>query len=257
MDLGLNSKVFIIIGGGRGIGRVTARTLAGEGAKLVINGLSASNAERVVLEIRQMGGEAISAPADVRSLSAMEKIVERTMTTFGRIDGLIFGATGVNTTPFLDTLPGHWSEVIDISLIGAMNCSRAVLPALVGQKSGRLIFLGSDAGRTGDAYQPVYASVKGGTVSFAKSLARELGRNGVTVNVVSPALVVTEENRDDLFNLFGLYDETRLAKVLSKYATRRLGRPEEVASLTAFLLSEKAGHITGQTISVNGGYCMM
>ena len=127
----------------------------------------------------------------------------------------------------------------------------------MGAKSGRIIFIGSDAGRVGDPYQSIYAGAKGGIVAFSKSIAQDVGRFGITVNVVSPALVETEENREVLKTMYGMGDEKQAKKFLSAYPLRRIGTSEDIAYMVAFLASDKAGDITGQTISVNGGYCMV
>jgi 2-hydroxycyclohexanecarboxyl-CoA dehydrogenase len=157
----------------------------------------------------------------------------------------------------LETPVEAWKTIIDVIFIGAINCCRSVLRQMTKQRSGRIIFIGSDAERIGDRYQSIYASAKGAVIAFAKSLAQDVGPNGITVNVVSPALVVTEENRKLYTQMYGLADEKKANRLFSIYPMRRLGTPEDVANLVAFLSSDKAGFITGQTISVNGGYCML
>ena len=128
---------------------------------------------------------------------------------------------------------------------------------MIEQKNGRIIFIGSDAGRVGDSYQPIYASGKGGIIAFSKSLAQDVGPKGITVNVVSPGLIMTEENKKILMEQYGLGDEKSAKKLYAAYPMRRIATPEDVANVVAFLSSDKAGFITGQTISVNGGYCML
>jgi 2-hydroxycyclohexanecarboxyl-CoA dehydrogenase len=157
----------------------------------------------------------------------------------------------------MDTPIEIWGDIIGVIQIGALNCCKSVLPYMISQKNGRIIFIGSDAGRVGDPYQPVYASGKGGIIAFSKSLAQDVGPKGITVNVVSPALVMTEENRQALIQMYGLNDEKAAKKLYAAYPMRRIGTPEDVGYLVAFLASDKAGFITGQTISVNGGYCML
>ena len=159
--------------------------------------------------------------------------------------------------PFMKTSPDEWEKVVRVAQFGAMNSSRSVLEFMINEKWGRIIFIGSDAGRVGDAYQPIYAGAKGGIMAFAKSLAQDVGKNGITVNVVSPSLVITEENKQILTQMYGLDDEKRAKKLYSVYPVRRLGVPEDVAYMVAFLASEKSSDITGQIISVNGGFCMV
>jgi len=128
---------------------------------------------------------------------------------------------------------------------------------MIERKSGRIIFIGSDAGRVGDAYQPIYASGKGGIIAFCKSIAQDVGPKGITANVVCPALTMTEENKAYLNKIYGLEDEKRAKRLYSAYPMRRIGTPEDIADMVAFLSSERASFITGQVISVNGGYCMV
>jgi len=170
---------------------------------------------------------------------------------------LVHNAALFSVKPFMDTPVEKWKDIIGVSQMGALNCCRSILKQMIEQKDGRIIFIGSDAGRVGDAYQPIYASGKGGIIAFSKSIAQDVGPKGITVNVVCPALVMTEENKPILEQLYGLNDEKRAQKLYVAYPMRRLGRPEDIANLVAFLSSNRAGFITGQTISVDGGYCML
>ena len=257
MDLGLKDKVTIITGGGQGVGRIMAHSFAKEGAKVAIEDFKKETAEVVVKEIKAFGGEALCIQSDVSSLADMEKMTSEVLGAFGKLDILVHNAVKFSVKPFMDTPPDEWPGIIGVSQIGAFNCCRAVLPKMIEQRSGRIIFIGSDAGRVGDAYQPIYASAKGGIVSFCKSLAQDCGPKGVTVNVVSPALIMTEENKPILDTQYGLADEKRAKKLYAAYPMRRIGLPEDVANLVLFISSERAGFITGQTISVDGGYCML
>lgn len=256
MDLGLNGKVAIITGGGQGVGRIMAHGFAREGAKVVIGELNKEAADKVVKEIEGFGGQAVAVKSDVSSIEDMEKVAGEAIKAYGKIDILVHNAAMFSIKTFLDTPVSDWSKIIGVIQIGAMNCCKAVLPSMIEKKSGRIIFIGSDAGRVGDAYQPVYASAKGGIVSFCKSIAQDLGPKGIAVNVVSPALVMTEENKNVLDTVYGLGDEKRAKKLLSAYPLRRVGVPDDIANIVLFLSSENAGFITGQTISVDGGYCM-
>ncbi len=257
MDLGLNGKVAIVTGGAQGIGRIIVHTLAKEGVKTVISDINTEGGNRVVEEVKDLGGEAIAVETDVSKLEDTEKLSTITLEKFGGIDILIHNAALFSVKPFMDTPVEKWKDIIGVSQMGAFNCCKSVLKPMIEQRSGRIIFIGSDAGRIGDPYQPIYASGKGGIIAFSKSIAQDVGPKGITVNVVCPALVETEENKKILEQMYGLGDEKKAQKLYSAYPMRRLGKPEDIAYLVVFLCSEKAGFITGQTISVNGGYCML
>jgi NAD(P)-dependent dehydrogenase (short-subunit alcohol dehydrogenase family) len=257
MDLGLKGKVAIVTGGSRGIGRIIVRTLVQEGTKVVIASTNTDRSNSVVKEVEALGGEALMIKTDVSKLEETERLCSNTFEKFRRVDIIIHNAACFFYKPFLETPVETWENLIDVILIGALNCCRSVLKHMTEQSSGRIIFIGSDAERTGDRYQSIYTSAKGAVIAFAKSLAQDVGPKGITVNVVSPALVLTKENRELYTQLYGLDDEKRANKLLSTYPMRKLGTPEDVANLVAFLSSDRASFITGQTICVNGGYCML
>ncbi len=257
MDLGLTGKVAIVTGGSRGIGRIIAHTLAKEGAKVVIASTNTDCGNKVVKEVKDLGGEAIMIKTDVGRLEETENLCSKTLEKFYKVDIMIHNSASFSYKPFLETPVEVWGNIMDVILIGALNCCRSVLKQMTKQRSGRIIFMGSDAERVGDRYQSIYASAKGAVIAFAKSLAQDVGPKGITVNVVSPALVVTEENRELYTQMFGLADEKKASRLFSIYPMRRSGTPEDVANLVAFLSSDKACFITGQTICVNGGYCML
>ena len=258
MDLGLRKKVAIVTGGGSGIGRIIAHTLADEGADVVVADVNEEGAVKVAEEVTKKGVEALAIQNDVSQLEETNKMADKTMERFGRIDILIHGAAVFNVRPFMETCPDEWEKVIRIGPVGAMNCSRSVLQHMISAKGGRIIFIGSDAGRTGgDCFQSIYAGAKGGVMAFAKSIAQDMGRHGITVNVISPTLSLTEENRKILYELYGLDDEKRAGELLPAYPERELGPSKDIANMVAFLASGRAGDITGRIISVNGGYCMV
>lgn len=256
MDLGLKGKVAIVTGGSRGIGRIIVHTMIKEGAKGVIASTNTERGNKVVKEVKDLGGEALMIKTDVSKLEETERLVSETLEKFGRVDILIHCAAAFFYNPFLETPVEMYGNIIGVNQLGVFNCCRSVLKYMVDQKSGRILFMGSDAERVGDSYQTIYASAKGGIIAFAKSLAQDVGPKGITVNVVSPALVLTEENKELYTQVYRLDDEKRMKRLCSAYPMRRLGTPEDVASIVAFLSSERAGFITGQTICVNGGFFM-
>ncbi len=257
MDLGLKGKVAIVTGGSQGVGRIIAHTLSKEGVRTVIADINTEGGDKVLKEVKDIGSEAVMIKTDVSKLEDTERLCVSTLEQFGRIDILVHNAAIFSVKPFMDTPVEKWKDIIGVSQIGAFNCCRSVLKQMIEQRDGRIIFIGSDAGRIGDPYQPIYASGKGGIIAFSKSIAQDVGPKGITVNVVSPALVATEENKPTLEQLYGLSDEKRAKKLYAAYPMRRLTTPEDVANLVVFLCSTRAGFITGQTISINGGYCML
>ena len=200
MDYGLTGKVAIITGGGHGIGRIIGHTLAREGAKIVIGDLNSGDADKVAKEIRDLGGEELVVKVDVSKLEDTERLIASTIEKFEKVDILVHNAAAFSVKLFMDTPVEEWGAIINVGQLGAFNCCRSVLKHMINQKSGRIIFIGSDAGRVGDPYQPIYASGKGGIIAFSKSIAQDVGPKGITVNVVAPALVMTEENRPYTLN---------------------------------------------------------
>ena len=257
MDLGLNGKVAIVTGGSRGIGRIITHAFAKEGARVVIASTNKDRGEQGAREVKAMGGETIMIRTDVSLLEETEHLVQDTIERFGKVDILIHNAAAYIYRSFLETPLEEWDRILGVCLMGAFNCCRSVLPFMTHQKWGRIIFIGSDAERKGDSHQTIYASAKGSIIAFAKSLAQDVGPKGITVNVVSPALVLTADNKEFYTRIFGLDDEKKVQRLYSLYPLRRLGKPEDIADMAAFLASEKAGFITGQTICVNGGFSMV
>ncbi|MFQ5899377.1 MAG: SDR family NAD(P)-dependent oxidoreductase [Candidatus Methylomirabilia bacterium] len=248
MDLGLRSKVALVTGGGRDIGREISLTLAREGAAVAVNYLhSKREAEATVAEIKKEGGKAAGCQADVANLEAVRQMVEQVAREFGRVDILVNNAGYVTPEFFLESTEEEWRRQIDVGLYGVIHCCHALAPGMVERKFGRIINIVGDSARVGQTRLAVTAAARGGVLALTKTLARELGRANVTVNALALGYVETEHS-----------DQTFLTanreKILQLYAIKRLGRPEDVAPLIAFLASEQATWITGQTISVSGGY---
>lgn len=256
MDLGLKGSTAIVTGGTQGIGKVIALALAQEGANIVIVDINEQGGDKAVKECKQKQVDALMIKTDVSRFEEVDAMVKTTLDRFGKVDIMVHNAITFLIGSFAKLPKDTWGRVIDVGLYGALNCSKAVIDLMIAQKKGRIINIGSDAGRTGDQSQAVYASVKGGIVSFTKSLAQEIGQHGITVNCVSPSLTLTEDNREMMDRLIGKEGDEKRKRVLSMYPLRKLGTGEDIADMVVFLASERAGHITGQTISVNGGYCM-
>jgi 2-hydroxycyclohexanecarboxyl-CoA dehydrogenase len=247
---GLEGRNTLITGAASGIGRATAIRMAEEGAVVGINDLDGEKSQRSAAEIPSPGGEAHAYAVDIVDGEAVESAVSAFEDATGPIRALINNAGWDLAADFLDTSPDDWRKIIDINLYGPLNVTRAVLSRMVARGEGRIVSIASDAGRVGSSGESVYAACKGGVIAFSKSVAREVARAGITLNVVSPGPTDTP--------LFANFDPSgKLAKALERaIPMRRLGRPDDYPGLIAFLLSDDAAFITGQTISVSGGLTM-
>jgi 2-hydroxycyclohexanecarboxyl-CoA dehydrogenase len=248
MDLGLTGKVALVTGGARDIGREISLRLAAEGATVAVNYLHAkAEAEATVAEIRRLGGRAAAYACDVAEYQAVTGMVSDVVRDLGRLDVLVNNAGFLESKLFLDTRPEEWRRQVDVCLYGVLNCCHAAAPRMIEQRGGRIVNVVGDSARVGQARLGITAAARGGVITLGKTLARELGRANVTVNTLALGYVETAHS-----------DQAWLAanrdKILAFYPVRRLGRATDVAPFVAFLASEHAGWVTGQTISVSGGY---
>ncbi len=247
---GLVGRHTLITGAASGIGRATAIRLAEEAAPIGILDLDGPGAEATAATIRDAGGDAIAYEVDITDLSAVEKAVDDFEHQSGPIRALVNNAGWDLAANFLDTGPEQWRKVIDINLYGPLNVTKTVLSRMVERECGSIVSIASDAGRVGSSGEAVYAACKGGIIAFSKSVAREVAGHGINLNVVAPGPSDTP--------LFASFDPSgKLAKSLERASPmRRLGQPEDYPGLVAFLLSDDAAFMTGQTISVSGGLTM-
>lgn len=251
MDLNLSGKVALVTGGGRDVGQEIALQLAAEGAVIAVNyNRSADEAAAVVRDIEAAGGKAKAYKADIADYEAVNAMMESVVADFGRIDILVNNAGLVKSQRFLESGPEDWKPQIDTCLYGAIHCCRAAGPYMVAQNSGRIISLIGDSSRIGEANLSMAAATRAGTMALGKSLAKEFGRNNITVNTVSLGLVQTSHSD-------AAFLEKNMDKIVRNYPLRRIGQPGDVAPMIAFLASDAAAWITGQTISVNGGFAMV
>ncbi len=244
----LTGKSAIVTGGGRGIGRETARLLAQAGAMLTIADLDEASAQNVAAEIRAADGKAITVKADVTDAASAQAMARAALDAHGRIDILVNNAAVWTTKLFKDLAPQDYDRDIRVTLYGALNCSRAVLDAMTEQKYGRIVNLISDAGRIGEPYLTVYSAAKGGVAAFTKALAKEVGRYNITVNGIAPGITQTPGAQEFIQGAGG---EEKLAKA---YPLRRLAQPIDIANAILFLASDMSSYMTGQIFSVSGGY---
>jgi 3-oxoacyl-[acyl-carrier protein] reductase len=243
----LKDKVALVTGASRGLGKAIALQLAAEGARVTVNYMkNADQAEGVVKEIISRGGNAAAMRADITSLPEVEKMVDSLYEQFGRIDILVNNAGVTKDELLLSMTPEDWDIVIKTNLGGLFNCTKAVAKYMMVQKSGRIINISSVAGERGGRGQSNYAASKGGINAFTRSVAMELAPKKITVNAVAPGVVETEMSSTVI----------RRAKdiILDAVALKRLGQPEEIAKVVAFLASDDSSYITGEVIRVDGGF---
>ena len=249
MKLGLEGRVALVTGAARDVGREIALALASEGAAVAVNyKTSSEQARAVVEEIETKGGRAIACQADVTDLGQVKQMVDRTATELGGLDILVNNAGFVIRKRFAETSPDEWHRQIDTCLYGAIHCCHAATPLLEASKRGRIISLMGDSSRVGESGLSIAAAARAGVVALMKSLAREMGRSGTTANAVSLGLVETAHDR--------AWVEANREKLVKLYPLRRLGRPGDVAPMVALLASDQASWITGQVISISGGFSM-
>jgi NAD(P)-dependent dehydrogenase (short-subunit alcohol dehydrogenase family) len=248
VNLGLGGKVALVTGGARDVGAQIAKTLAREGAAVAVNYLhSKADADALVAEIAGFGGRAAAYQADVADYDTVSRMVDRVVADLGRLDVVVNNAGYVESKLFLETRPEEWRRQVDVCLYGVYNTCHAAAPKLAAQKGGRIVSIVGDSARVGQPRLSVSAGARGAVLSLTRTLAKELGRFDITVNALALGWIETAHA-----------DQEWLAKnrerILAFYPIRRLGKPEDVAPLVAFLASDLAGWVTGQTISVSGGY---
>lgn len=271
MQLGLNGQVALVTGGGQGVGRQICIELAAEGARVVVNDLFAERAQAVADEINATGGQAYAAPADITKLEEVDAMVAGAGRHFGAPITVLVNNAGIiperrekggRTPPFVDTPVADWAKIVNLNVYGTMHCCRAVLPGMVERKTGRIINIISEAGRIGEANMAVYSGAKAAIAGFAKALAREHGRHAVTVNSIALGAVSHEGIKDGPLNIHATVENNELlGKMLNAYpiskGVGRLSRPADVSGIVAFLASDRALFITGQTIGASGGFAMV
>ena len=244
-------RVAVVTGGAQGIGEAIARRLASEGADVAILDIQDEKAQTVADDISSGGGNALAVRVDIADPADVRRAVKVVEDTLGRVDVLINNAGWDRAGPFVETSEEVWDRVIAINLRGPITATRAVLDGMIERGYGRIVNIASDAGKAGSSGESVYSACKGGIIAFTKTLARELVRNSILVNCVSPGPTDTPFLADVAAG------NPKLAEALQRaIPMRRLGKPEEVASAVAFLASDEASYITGQTLSVSGGLTM-
>jgi 2-hydroxycyclohexanecarboxyl-CoA dehydrogenase len=246
---GLEGKVAFVTGAASGIGRATAIRLGEEGARVAAADLNADGAAATASTI---GPQSVGLGLDITDLSGVQAAIAEAERELGPIEILVNCAGWDRVEPFLDNSEEIWDKVIDVNLKGVIRCTRSVLEGMISRRSGRIVNVSSDAGRVGSSGEVVYSGAKAGIIGFSKGVARETARHGLRVNVVCPGPTDTP--------LMAATSEAnpRLGEALVKAIPfRRLAKPEEIAAAIAFLASDDASFITGQTLSVSGGLTMV
>ncbi|MSS70291.1 MAG: SDR family oxidoreductase [Candidatus Latescibacteria bacterium] len=247
----LQGRTALVTGAGRGMGRAVAFVLAERGARVAVNDLNNEDAERTALELRASGAEAIALPADVTGADDVRRMAAQAVEQFGAVHILVNNAGILRPTTFLDIPEAEWDLVVGVNLKGTFLCSQAVLPSMQAAGWGRIVNFSSTAGKNvstlGGAH---YTAAKAGVLGLTRHMAKTFAGYGITVNAVCPGLIDTEMVRSTV-------SDERTRAYAERFPISRLGRPEEVAELVAFLCSDRAAYITGAALDINGGDLMV
>ena len=251
----MSTQTAFVTGGAQGIGKGISGSLALAGFHVVIADLNLETAEATAKELTTAGGTASAVQVDVTSRESVEAAVDRVTKETGGIDVLVNNAGWDDFIPFLDTDEDFWSKIIELNFKGHLRTIKAIVPGMIERGYGRVINIGSDAGRVGSSLEAVYSGAKGGVIAFTKTLAREIATKGVTANCVCPGPTDTPALRK-FINGAGDDADKVIGGMKRGVPMKRLGTPEDIGPAVAFFASEGAGFVTGQTLSVSGGLTM-
>jgi 3-oxoacyl-[acyl-carrier protein] reductase len=258
MDLGLTDKVALVTGAASqmGMGKEIALTLAKEGCHIIASDINQEGSEMTVTEIKKLGRKAVAIRADICNAADVKKMVGEGIKQLGKIDILVNVAGGATFGgPLVEMSEENIDKELAINLRGAMNCTRAVIPNMLSRKYGKIVNISSFSARTGVAGAVVYSAAKEGLIGLTKSLAKEIGQSGINVNAIAPGLVMTEFYGPGFNKLPPQMRQPTGAAPMSP--TGKMTTTKDIAYMVAFLVSDVAGNITGQTISVDGGQFMI
>ena len=260
MDLNLAGAVVLVSGGASNIGRAISLGFAQEGARVIIADIDEAQAKRVVSE--GPVGMLVAHRTDVTSIESTDEAVRVAIEAFGAVDVLVNCAGWTVDRLFLDKPRDEWEREISVDMWGFINFTKSALPHMVRQGRGRIVTISSDAGRIGEWRETVYSGTKAAVIAMSKSIAREVGKHGVTLNVVCPGFTPGHPDFSGESSIWrgeqgAQFDSEVLERVARTYPLRRLGRPEDVVGAVLLFASDRASFITGQTLSVSGGYTMI
>jgi 2-hydroxycyclohexanecarboxyl-CoA dehydrogenase len=245
---GLQNKVVLVTGAGRGMGKAIAERLTAEGARVAVTDVDRETALKTAAAL----DGAAAFRLDITDAAEVNACVGEIVAALGPIDALVNNAGWDRLAPFLETDEDLWERLIDINLRGPIRMTKAVLPQMVERQRGRIVNIASDAGRVGSTGESVYSACKAGIIGFGKTIAREVARHGITVNAICPGPTATPL----LDSIVGEGNEKLIESLKRGIPMRRLGEPDDIAGAVAFIVSDDAGFITGQTLSVSGGLTM-
>ena len=248
------ARVALVTGGGRGIGREICLGLASDGRRVAVADLRVPEAAETAAAINTKGGTAIAVEMDVANADAVSAGLQTVANELGPVEVLVNCAGWDVLTPFVATDEDFWDRIIEINYKGPLRTTHGCLPAMIEAGFGRIVNIGSDAGRVGSSGEAVYAGAKGGVIAFTKTIAREVARRGITANVVCPGPTDTPL-LEEIASATDMSDKI-IGAMARAVPMKRIGQPHEVAAAVVFLCGEEAGYITGQTLSVSGGLTM-
>ena len=250
ISIDLSGDVAVVTGGGSGIGEATARTLARAGAAVAVADLSPESAQRVAKQIEADGGRALAVPLDIADRASVQAAMAVVRESLGPVKHLVNNAATWAVKSFADHTEADIDRVVGVTLAGTMTVTQAALPDIVGQR-GTVVVISSDSARIGERYMSVYAAAKAGLLGFTKSVAREVGRQRVRVNAIAPGTTNTPGGS-------GFIEQAGGAEKLARaYPLGRIGEPQDIANAALFLVSPLSSWMTGQVLSVSGGFTMV
>jgi 2-hydroxycyclohexanecarboxyl-CoA dehydrogenase len=251
----MSNRVALITGGGQGIGRGISEVLGAQGFRVAIADLNAATAAGTARAVTEGGGTAIAVPVDITDAASVLAAVKTVTDELGPVEIAVNNAGWDDFMNFVDTTEDFWDRILEVNFKGALRVTQAVVPGMMERGWGRVINIGSDAGRVGSSLEAVYSGAKGGIIAFTKTLAREVAAKGITANTVCPGPTDTPSLRAFASNS-GQDGEKVISAMTRAVPMRRLAQPSDVAAAVAFFASDATGYITGQTLSVSGGLTM-